>query len=90
MLSWLGPYNSGETVEAGHIWTDNGTYEIILKAKDDYSLESEWSDPLSVSMPRNKPYINTPLLQFLEQLMERFPLFAQILQLPVFEKLLNP
>ena len=48
---WLGPYNSGETVEASHSWSEKGEYSIKVKAKDVNGLESEWSDPLVISMP---------------------------------------
>ncbi|EMR73530.1 PKD domain protein [Thermoplasmatales archaeon SCGC AB-539-N05] len=51
---WLGLYNSGETVSASHKWTSKGSYEIKVKAKDVNGMESEWSDPLGVSMPKNK------------------------------------
>jgi len=58
-----------------------GDYEIHVKAKDEYDAESEWSDPLSISMPKNKA-IN-PFLLFLERLIERFPILEQILQ-PIY------
>jgi len=48
---WLGPFPSGDTVQASHVWRAQQTYEIKVKAKDDNGRESEWSDPLSVSVP---------------------------------------
>ena len=51
---WLGPYNSGEEIETSHIWVEKGNYDIKVKAKDIYGSESEWSDPLCVSIPKNK------------------------------------
>jgi hypothetical protein len=48
--SWLGPYNSGDTAEASHIWTDQGNYEIKVIAKDENGVLSEWSDSLLVSI----------------------------------------
>lgn len=47
---WIGPYNSGETVEASHIWTEEGKYNIKVNAKDRYDELSEWSDTLAVAM----------------------------------------
>jgi hypothetical protein len=67
--SWLGPYNSGELIEASHTWTQKGSYDVKVKAKDSYDLESLWSDPLPITMP----YSYNPMLQFLERLFERFP-----------------
>jgi len=43
---WVGPYNSGEEITATHDWTERGTYEITVKAKDVYEIESSWSEPL--------------------------------------------
>lgn len=51
---WLGPYNSGQTITVSHIWDSKGNYAIKVKAKDIYGGESFWSDPLTISMPRNK------------------------------------
>lgn len=52
--AWDGPYESGETVTASHTWTTQGTYPVKVKAKDSNDLESVWSDPLPVSMPKSK------------------------------------
>jgi len=76
--NWLGPYNSGESVEASHTWTERNTYEVKVKAKDNYDLESVWSDPLPISIPKNKA-INTPFLRFLENHPHLFPLLRQLL-----------
>jgi hypothetical protein len=42
---WIGPYNSGDTIEASHEWTELGDYEIKAKAKDINGARSLWSDP---------------------------------------------
>jgi len=79
---WIGPYNSDDIAEATYTWTEKGDYEIRVKAKDDHDVQSEWSDPLVVSMPKNKA-INTMLLflQFLENHPLLFPLLRQIMRL---------
>lgn len=64
---WIGPFNSEEICEATHIWQEKGNYQIRVKAKDINDFESDWSDPLSVSMPRNKV-----LKLFLFQFLDRF------------------
>ena len=79
---WLGPFNSGQTVSASHTWNQEGSYQIKVKARDTNFDESEWSDPLPITMPKNKA-IN-PLILFLERLMERFPILEQILQ-PIYD-----
>ena len=45
---WLGPFDSGETVYASHIWTEADTYNITVKAKDVYNVESNWSDAKTI------------------------------------------
>lgn len=88
---WVGPYNSGQTGEASHTWTEQGTFNITVMAKDSHGKTSEWSDPLAVSMPKNKAFFfNSILLEILERLMERFPLLEQILSSrPIISELLG-
>ncbi|UCB57956.1 MAG: hypothetical protein JSV67_04940 [Thermoplasmatales archaeon] len=45
---WLGPYNSGETVNARHKWLVIGNYNVRVKAKDIHLNQSDWSEPASV------------------------------------------
>ena len=47
---WLGPYKSGEKVNASHIWEERGEYEVRVKAKDIYGGQSEWSDALTIKI----------------------------------------
>ncbi len=51
--NWLGPYKSGESCEASHIWNKYNSYSIRVISKDINGALSEWSDPLTVSMPKN-------------------------------------
>ncbi|UCD14645.1 MAG: PKD domain-containing protein [Thermoplasmatales archaeon] len=46
---WLGPYESGATANASHIWTHEGDFDIKAKAKDEYG-ESDWSDPHTITI----------------------------------------
>ncbi len=73
--SWLGPYDSGEVINATHSWSQ-GMYNITVKAKDIHGLESKWSEPLIVTMPRDKS-INNLFLRFFEN----YPFLYQLLQL---------
>jgi hypothetical protein len=45
ITDWLGPYSSGEMICASHAWSQKGSYEIRVKLKDEYGLETNWSDP---------------------------------------------
>ena len=61
--SEVGPYNSGETGSASHTWTEQGDYSIKVKAKDSSGLESDWSDPLAISMPKSKQVLINHLFE---------------------------
>jgi len=78
---WYGPYDSGEECSASNIWFERGTFEVRVKAQDVHGGESEWSDSLPISMPKNKQYINTPFLRFLENHPHMFPMLRYILRL---------
>jgi len=87
---WIGPYNPGAEASASHTWTEQGDYEIRVKAKDDHGVQSEWSDPLPITMPKGKSYINPILLEILEKILERFPLLQQLLStMPLIGAFLN-
>jgi hypothetical protein len=79
--SWLGPYKSGEIVESSHIWNKPGIHNIKVKAKDIYDCKSSWSDPLQISMLRNKLLPNTFLQRLLEVFPNAFPVLRYILRL---------
>ena len=76
---WYGPFNSGEETTAKKIWTSKGTYSITVKAKDINDAESDWSEPLSVTIPRGKT-ISNPFLQFLQCYPNLFPLLQKLIQ----------
>lgn len=73
---WLGPYSSGLTASTQHAWSVKGTYAVRVKAKDSNGAESNWSDPLSVTMP--KSYAN--LVLFLDRFAQRHPMMYLLLQ----------
>ena len=77
---WTGPYNTEQTISMSHIWDVKGTYQIKVKAKDEHGEESEWSDPLPITMPKNK-VINTSFLRFLDSHSHMFPLLKHLLEL---------
>jgi uncharacterized repeat protein (TIGR01451 family)/fimbrial isopeptide formation D2 family protein len=80
---WLGPYDSGKTVEASHKWTIRGSFSIKVKARDHPALEeSVWSDTLPISMPKSKLLLqNSAFLKMLNKLLDMFPALAKILNL---------
>jgi len=59
-------YTSGVTITTSHSWPAQGTYNVKVMAEDIYGAGGVWSDPLAVTMPRNRA-IQRPVLKFLQQ-----------------------
>jgi predicted choloylglycine hydrolase len=74
---WQGPYGSGEQCNLSHSWSIKGSYEIKVKAKDMYGNESPWSDPLIVSMSKQRVFTSNIFhnLRFIPLLYELLNLF---------------
>jgi subtilisin family serine protease len=81
---WKGPYTSGQFGSADHKWSSTGTYTVKAKAKDINNKESEWSDPISVTVPRNKysqrsqQSSQQSIIQLLQQFPNAFPILRFI------------
>jgi len=76
---WIGPYESSEEVIASHTWDKRGDFAIRVKAKDEHGAESEWSDSLIVSMPKNRFLKNIDLFRLSEWFKIPFPFFNFLL-----------
>ncbi len=80
---WVGPYSSGDTVSVVHKWGKQGEYNVRAQVKDDPDgdgdlsdgLESAWSEPLPVTMPRERVYKPLLLSKFLKKIVSLFQLF---------------
>jgi hypothetical protein len=70
---WIGPFASGATATASHVWPEEGKFLLRVKAKDTNGKESDWSDPMVVTMPTS-----TPLFAFLQH---HFPYLWRILEI---------
>ena len=77
---WIKLGESEDSISQTHIWSLDGIYEVKVKRNDIYQGESPWSDPLIVTMPKNKP-INILFFRFLENHPHLFPLLRQLLKL---------
>ena len=69
---WLGPYLSCEECNTSHTWNIKGKYEVKVRVKDVNGLISEWSEPLIITMPRDKT-INNIFFRFLENFLQSHP-----------------
>ncbi len=74
---WLGLYHSGQECEGIHSWDEEGNFEVRIQAKDTNGKLSEWSDPLHISMPKNK--MKYQIDNLFEILIQCFPIFEKIL-----------
>ncbi len=79
-MEWIGPCESGEEVVVNHTWDEQGTYTIKVMAVNENNAKSDWAT-LEVTMPRNKDrIINRPILNFLQEYPNLFPILRQLLQ----------
>lgn len=69
---WQGPYNSGQQASVSKEWSNQGTYVVKVKAKDADGKESVWSDPLSVTMPKQFNLI----AQIIQWIITHFPFLS--------------
>jgi hypothetical protein len=57
-ISWTDWYSSGKTASQTHKWDKPGDYEIKVKARDQYGLDSDWSDSLIVKIVSDAPFFD--------------------------------
>lgn len=71
---WTDYKNSGVEVSTSHKYTTQGDYQIFVIAEDEYGSQSEWSDPLSVVMPKNR-FLD---LDFIQNILSSFNFLREI------------
>jgi hypothetical protein len=76
---WTAFVPSGTAGSALHIWTEEGAFEIRVKAKNINSSESEWSDPLPITMPVSHQTTSHPILALLQRTWMHHPLIWWLL-----------
>jgi len=52
---WSDLFNSGENANVDLIWKKVGTFNMKVKAQDEYGASSDWSQTVQVSMINNNP-----------------------------------
>ena len=70
-------YPSGETVRISYKWNEQGTFNIRVRAQDEYGTWSAWSDSLPASMPKNKSF--NEFNPWILRLFQRFPILEYFL-----------
>jgi parallel beta-helix repeat protein len=74
---WFGPFISGTDASESHSWSP-GIYDIRVKAKDTRGLETDWSEPFRITMPRNRANSQT-ILNLMERVLNLFPILKYLL-----------
>jgi len=54
---WTNSVNSGSECVNSHTWVQKGIYNVIVCAKDESGIVSEWSDPFTVTIGYDQPMI---------------------------------
>ena len=75
-IEYFGPYESGEEIKVTHIWDEQGSYTIKVKARDSNNAESGWAT-FTVSMPKNK-LSNIILFKIFDSLFSRFTILINL------------
>ena len=89
---WLGPYNSGNKISTEHGWSSMGGRYVKVKAIDDPNgdgdisdgTESDWSEPLSISLPRGRTIFGNTLFYKLFEKLPTNSIFYKILSMMLF------
>ena len=80
ITGWTITHESDELASYRHKWSDSGNFTIKARAKDIYGAVGEWATYEVTLTPRNKAYINTPFLNFLQNFLQQYPNLFPILQ----------
>ena len=76
---WSDLEQSGDLCSRSHMWEERGDYQVTVKAMDQYGEESEWSDPLIISMPKRFIAYNIFYQWLLQNLLEKFPWIGYVI-----------
>jgi subtilisin family serine protease len=60
--SWLGPYGSGDICGTTYKWSEKGSYEVTVVAKDAQGAESDWSESITVQIIKNKNRVTSKMV----------------------------
>lgn len=66
-------HTSGETISNSYSWNQEGTFDILVRAQDEFGVWSDWSDPLPVNMPKNKLISIIDYQLIFKDLFQRYP-----------------
>jgi hypothetical protein len=80
-IYWFGPFDSGENVTKAHTWPAiTKLYEIQVKAKDIYGLESDWGT-MYVFVLNSRQSTGSIVQRVIIRIFDRTPIFGRLLNL---------
>lgn len=83
-IVWTEWFQTKKQITVKHTWQEQGSYEIRVKTRDRFS-ESEWSDPLSISMPKDDEIHELSMFRIIK----RISFFEKISEHPVIIFIIN-
>lgn len=86
---WVGPFKSGEKIEASHVWDKKGSYDIRVKVKDGTGAKSEWSESINIKVPIEKRLTSEKVKQIISNKIEQYPGLKHLYSAPIFQKLFD-
>lgn len=69
------PWQSGEIVTVDHQWSKTGTFAVSARVQDEHGAWSDWSEPLSVTMPIYRTF-NSNFPSLLYKIFSLFQIFS--------------
>ena len=78
ITNWIGTYYSGEAITIDHNWLTKGDFDIRVKLKDKLGLQSDWSNPLTITMPKSNINLFKAIIQ---KIIVSFPILEKIIML---------
>ena len=71
---WIGPFSSGETASASHMWDKSAHYYLRVKAKDEHGVETNYSEKLNIHVTKSRSMHRTFVNEILIDFFEKFPI----------------
>jgi len=82
---WSDFISSGTENSESYTWTKQGEFNVRVKAKNIHGLESNWSEPLPITMPKEKQFHRYFYQRVLHQILTTRPFLKKLLEVLITE-----
>ena len=76
----VGPISSGEEFSINHTWASEGTYEVKVKAIDQYGANSDWAT-LTVKMPLRPQTLLERIMDWVQHFLDQFNICSYLIMI---------